>query len=63
MPKTYMQGLSSDLKQFLLTKNNLLASVHKDADSANDYNRVIGIALLKAFSCANEKEGRWEKKN
>ena len=49
MPKTYMQKLESDLKQFFLVKNNLLTSVHNDADV---YNRVIGIALLKAFSCA-----------
>ena len=30
----------------------LSTSVHNDADNANDYSRVIGIALLKAFSCA-----------
>ena len=57
-----MQGLSSDLKQVFLVKNNLLTSVHNDADdtdatddadNTDDYNRVIGIALLKAFSCAN----------
>ena len=54
-----MQGLSSDFKQFFLVKNNLLTSVHNDtdatdnADAADYYNRVIGIALLKAFSCAN----------
>ena len=50
-----MQGLSSDLKQFFLVKNNLLTSVHNDiddADDVNDYNSVIVIALLKAFSCA-----------
>ena len=55
-----MQGLSSDFKQFFLIKNNfvyLLRSVHNNADDANnadtadDYNRVIGIAMLKAFSC------------
>ena len=28
-----MQGLSSDLKQFFLVKNNLLTSVHNDADA------------------------------
>ena len=48
----------------------LLTSVHNDADAtddtdaahdtdntddADDYNRVIGIALLKDFSCANNK--------
>ena len=49
-PKTYMQGLPSDLKQFFLVKNNLLTSVQNDTD---DYNRAIGIALLKPFSCAN----------
>ena len=51
-----MQELSSNLKQFFLVKNNLLNSAHNDtdnADAADDYNRVIGIALLKAFSCAN----------
>ena len=47
-----MQGLSSDLKQFFLVKNNLLTSVHNDAA---DYNRVIGIALLKAFRCAKNR--------
>ena len=58
-----MQGLSSDFKQFFLVKDNLLTSVHNDADDAdttddtNDYNRVIGIALLKAFSCANKNKG------
>ena len=40
----------------------LLTSVHNDADDAdatNDYNRVIGIAELKAFSCAkNQTPGR-----
>ena len=46
-----MQRLSSDLKQFFLVKNNLLTSVHNDADN---YSGVIGIALLKAFSCANK---------
>ena len=64
--KTYIQGLSSDFEQFFLVKNNfvyLLTSVQNNADDAdatdnadttddaNDYNRVIGIALLKAFSC------------
>ena len=52
-----MQGLASDLKQFFLVKNNLLTSVHNDAnarDDANDYNRVTGIALLKAFSFAKK---------
>ena len=33
----------------------LLTAVHNDADDANDYNRVIGIAQLKAFSCANNR--------
>ena len=48
-PKTYMQELSSDFKQFFLVKNNLLTSVHNDTDAIDDtdvYNRVIGIALL-----------------
>ena len=54
---------SSDLEQFFLVKNNfvyLLTSVHNDADAADnadateDYNKVIGIVLLKAFSCANK---------
>ena len=44
-----MQGLPSDFEQFFLVKNNLLTSVHNDTD---DYNRVTGIAQLKAFSCA-----------
>ena len=53
-----MQGLSSDFEQLFLVKNNLLISVHNDTDEAdatddaNNYNRVIDIALLKAFSCA-----------
>ena len=61
-----MQELSSDFERFFLVKNkfvSLLTSVHNDADNTNaadatdnadDYNRVIGIALLKAFSCANK---------
>ena len=52
-----MQGLSGDFEQFVLVKNNLLASAHNDADNANnadDYNQVIGIAQLNAFSCANK---------
>ena len=54
-----MQGLSSDLKEFFLVKNNLLTSAHNDADAtddADDYNRVIGITQLKAFSCANNTQ-------
>ena len=38
-----------------LQKLQMLATVHNDEDDTNntdDYNRVIGIALLKAFSCA-----------
>ena len=56
-----MQELSSDLMQFFLVKNNMLTSVHNDADAADDadatydHNRVIGIELLKAFSCAKSK--------
>ena len=56
-----MQGLSSDFEQFILVKNNfvyLKTSVHNDADmadDADDYNRVIGIALLKAFSSGKKK--------
>ena len=62
MPKTYMQGLSSDFEQFFLVKKNLLTSVHNDTDNADnaddtdDYNRVIGIAQLKTFSCAKDPE-------
>ena len=54
-----MQGLSNDLRQFFLVKNNLLTSVHNNTDNvdnANEYNSVIGIALLKAFSCAKKEE-------
>ena len=40
-------SLSTDSKTY-----TLLTSVHNDADDADDYNRVIGIAQLKAFSCA-----------
>ena len=53
-----MQGLSNDVKQFFMVKNNLLTSLQNDADPAdhtNDYNRVFGITLLKAFSCAKNK--------
>ena len=49
-----MHGFSSDFEQFFLVQNNfvyLLTSVHIDVDDAYNYNRVIGIALLKAFSC------------
>ena len=60
MPKTYIQGLSIDLEQIFLVKNSLLTSVHNDAgdtdatDYADNYNRVIGVVLLKAFSCAKK---------
>ena len=55
--------------QFSLQKLEMLITVHNDADDANDaddtdnasdtddidnYNRVIGIALLKPFSCAKK---------
>ena len=42
--------------QVISSKNNLLTSVHNntdDADDTNNYNKVIGIAQLNAFSCAN----------
>ena len=67
MPKTYIQGLSSDFEQFFPVKNNLLTSVHNDtedadatdaaydADDTDDYNKVIGIAQLRAFCCAKMK--------
>ena len=45
--------LSTDSKTY-----TLLTSVHNDADNtddANDYNRVIGIAQLKAFSSAKNR--------
>ena len=48
--------------QFSFQKLEMLTPAHNDtdntddADDANDgYNRVIGIALLKAFSCDNKK--------
>ena len=41
--------LSTDCKTY-----TLLTSVHNSTDAADDYNRVIGIALLQAFSCANK---------
>ena len=53
-----MQGLSSDFAQFFLVKKNLLISVHNDADN---YNRVIGIEQLNAFSCA--KNGKAHESN
>ena len=37
-------------------KVKMLTPVHNDTndtDDADDYNRVIGVAHLKAFSCAN----------
>ena len=40
--------------QFSLQKSQMLTPVHNDKDDANDaddYNRVIGKTLLKAFSC------------
>ena len=49
-------SLSTDCKTY-----TLLTSVHNDADApddvdnANNYNRVSGIALLKAFSCGNNE--------
>ena len=55
-----MQGLSCDFEQFFLVKNNLLTSVHNDtddADNADDYKRVNGIAQLNAFSYAKN----WQK--
>ena len=57
---TLCEGLTTSLSTDSKT-NTLLTSVHNDADdtdamddadNANDYNRVIGIAQLKAFSCA-----------
>ena len=52
-----MQGLSSDLNQFFLVSKILLTSVHNDTettDDADNYNRMICIAQLKAFSCAKK---------
>ena len=46
--------LSTDCKtDTLLTSAHNDADDSDDADTADDYNRMIGIALLKAFSCAN----------
>ena len=45
-------SLSTDPKTY-----TLLTFVYNDADDtddADDYNRVIGIAWLKAFSCAKK---------
>ena len=56
-----MQELSSDFKQFFLVKNNLETPIPNnadDADNADDYNRMIHIGLLKAFSCAKNKHRR-----
>ena len=53
-------GTFKGFEHFFLSKTNLLTSVHNDADDANDahntddYSRMIGIAQLKAFSCANK---------
>ena len=41
--------------QFSFQKLEMLTPIHNDADDtddADDYNRVICIALLKAFNCA-----------
>ena len=43
--------LSTDSKTY-----TLLISVYNDADTAYDYNRVIGIAQLKGFSCAKKEQ-------
>ena len=57
--KPICRDFSSDFKQFFLVKNNLLTLDCNDADDANDYKWLIGIALLKAFSCANNVRCRW----
>ena len=53
MPKNLYAGT---FKQFFLVKNNLLTLDRNDADATDDYNRVIGIAPLKAFSCAKKSK-------
>ena len=64
-PKNLYVGTFKWFQAVLPGQNNflyLLASVHNDvddtntADDANDYNRVIGIALLKTFSCAKHDD-------
>ena len=49
---TLCAGLTTSLSTDSQTYT-LLISVHIDTDGANEYNRVIGIAQLKAFNCAN----------
>ena len=52
-------GLTSSLSSGCKTYT-LLTSVHNDtdnADDADDYDRVIGVELLKAFSCASKVRG------
>ena len=48
---------SWDASSFPSKKLQMLIPVHNNADDAEDadnYNKAIGIALLKAFSCANK---------
>ena len=59
-----MPGLTNSLSLHTLKTYTLLTSVHNnsddadatdDADNSDNYNRVIGIAQLKAFSCAKNE--------
>ena len=56
---------SWDASSFPLQKLQMLTPVHTDTDNANNtddadnYNRVIDIAQMKAFSCAN-KVCKWK---
>ena len=58
MPKNLHAGTFKWFWAVLPGQNVMVTFVHSDADAtddtddADDYNRVIGIAQLKAFSCA-----------
>ena len=60
MPKNLSAGTFRRFKAVLPGQKQLLTSVHNEADDADatddadNYNRVIGIVLLKAFSCAKK---------
>ena len=42
--------------QFSLQNLELLTPVHSNTDDTDDYSSLIGIALLKAFLCANKDQ-------
>ena len=53
----WVNYLSTDSKTYTLLTSVQNDANHADnADDANNYNRVIGIAQLKAFSCAKNRD-------